>query len=225
MSEYEIGRDFQELRSRVERLEAFLGHDRMVVERRGVGVATISPRIRAATDTKPIHWKLKKGEQLPPFVYSRLSLPLMAQLDNAESTTWAWTPEPFIWTVNWDGGGSDEFFRLQNQSFTKTRWTTPNTGQVNAVAQFSATLVASGKGQDHPNNPNTAFIRVSMELRNSQGGPLWALEDGTIFRVTCQDNRQFACGSRFDAGLYDLVAGATGSMDAVGGYRIARCEG
>ena len=221
MGEYEIGRDFQELRSRIERLEAFREDDRMVSGRLGSGVATRHGGFSGvAANSRPIHWKADKREKLPPFVYSLLDLPLMADVA-PETETWPWTPEPIVLFVTWDGGGTDEFYRLQNQSFTKTKWTTPNTGEVNAVAQYNATLVASGKAQDHPNNPNDAALRFNVTLRNAQGGPLWNFD--TLFTVRCQDNKQFACGARFDPGLYDLVAGATGFIDSIGNYRIARC--
>ena len=218
MGEYEIGRDLQELRSRVERLEAFRGDDRIASGRPGLGVATFREGFAgAAANSTPVHWKGGKREHVPPFVYSLLDLPLTADVA-AESVTWPVVSEPWVQTVNWDGGGSDEFFRFQNQSVTKTKWTNPNTGEVNAVAQYNATLVASGKGQDAPNT--TIWPIFYLDLLNAQGGFLYGFN--TIFGVKCGSNYIFACGGRFAPGLYDLVSSGRMHIDWRS-YRIAHC--
>jgi hypothetical protein len=128
MSEHKSDRDFQELQARVQRLEALLDGDRTVSDRRGGGVLT-RPQVFSGVpaSSAPMHWKAEKSEQLPPFMYSHLGVPMTGapQFDlTAESTTWPWGPEPTILFVSWSGGGSDEYYRLQNQTFTKTRWTT-----------------------------------------------------------------------------------------------------
>jgi hypothetical protein len=218
MSEYEIGRDLQDLRSRIEALEG--GPHGRGVERLARG-SLEKFRVAPGIDlqTKPIIWKQEKGAHLPPFVNRLLGLHPTVMLDAAESHTWTCTPEPLIITVNWDGGGSDEFFRLQGQSFTILRATDPNTGITSASATYEARLVASGRASNTTTISDGPLF-FTITLRNAQGGPLGSPGAGNIVWVNCRDNRDFLAGGAFNPGLYDLVAGATWDIP---GFRVHSC--
>jgi len=150
MSEYEIGRDIQDLRSRLARLEANSGikPDCGCVEDRGASM--VHQASTAVADAAPLEWKLEKGARFPPFLLGLLGVPLHSERPfdaPPQSKTWGMATEPWIHTVNWSGGGSDEFFRLVNQSFSVLKWTTPGTGAVNSVATYSGTRIASGRAK------------------------------------------------------------------------------
>jgi hypothetical protein len=167
MGEYEIGRDLQELRGRVEALEG--GHHGHGVSRLGPGRMAqfaVAPGIDAAT--APIKWKQTKDAHLPPFANRLLGLHPSSRLDSAVSHTWSCTPEPLIINVIWDAGGTDEFFRLVGQSFTILKATDPNTGITSASASYDATLISSGKAS----NVNHFPFYFEITLRNAQGGSL-----------------------------------------------------
>jgi hypothetical protein len=200
MSEYEIGRDLQDLRHRVEALEGgALGHGAKGRMERFAVAPGIDLR------TKPIIWKPKKDEHLPPFANRLLGFPPSLKPYHAPvSQTWSCTPEPLIVTLIWDAGGTDEFFRLVNQSFTILKATDPNTGITSASAIYEANLIASGKAE----NPEAFYMEIS--LLNAQGGPLGSpsIYPGNSVFVSCRDNRPFSVSGAFNAGLYDIVAGA-----------------
>jgi hypothetical protein len=155
--------------------------------------------------TKPIIWKQKKGEHFPPFANRLLSFHPSVKPAEAESTTWTCFPEPLIVNLIWDAGGTDEFFRLVNQSFTILKATDPNTGITSASATYEANLIASGKAY----NPEAFYMEIS--LLNAQGGPLGspAMSPGanSVF-VSCRDNRPFSVSGTFNPGLWDIIAGA-----------------
>jgi hypothetical protein len=215
MSEYEIGRDLQDLRSRIEALEGGEhGAERSAKGR--MERFRVAPGIDL--QAAPIVWKQKKDAHLPPFANRLLGLHPTLKLDAAESTTWSCTPEPLIITVNWDAGGTDEFFRLQSQSFTILRATDPNTGITSAAATYEAQLIASGKAT----NVNDGGFFFEITLRNAQGGPLGSpsIYPGNEVSVGCQDNRDFTVGGAFKPGIYNLVAGANWYFT---NFRVHRC--
>jgi hypothetical protein len=77
MNEHEMDREIQELRSRVGRIEASFGVKRgcgCVDGDRGASRHDQSTGGTAAT--KPIQWKLKKGDHLPPFLSSLIRVPI-----------------------------------------------------------------------------------------------------------------------------------------------------
>src|SRR5215467_1688700 len=144
--EYEIGRDLQELRARVERLESELGGSRDRSRVRPSGVAEAQRTAAGVEPQKaPLVWKLHKDAELPAFVHGMLGLRPGLKLDAAQSKTWLCHPEPLILSVSWSDGGSDEFYRLKDQTFSIVRVTDPNTGVTTATASYDARLIASGK--------------------------------------------------------------------------------
>lgn len=230
MSDYELGRDLQELRSRLERLEHGcdcqgyhgrphespwqLGRPGRYAE--AAGLAAHSPEVGIDIERKPVLWKADKAFKMPPVFSGVLGYGPNLQFNAAQSQTWSCQPEPLILYVNWDGGGTDEFYRLSNQVFSIMRVLDPNTGVTTATAIYSAQLIASGRGKFHyVNYPPPAF---NGTLRNAGGAALGYF--GTYISVNCQDNRPFNIMQNFAPGLYDLVAGATWQI--IGG-RIDRC--
>ena len=197
MSEYGIGRDLQDLRHRVEALE---GGARGHRAKGRMERSAVAPGIDLRT--KPIIWKPKKDEHLPPFANRLLGFHPSLKMEGPVSTTWSCTPEPLIVTLIWDAGGTDEFFRLVDQQFTILMATDPNTGITSASATYNAN--ASGKAE----NPEGFYMEIS--LLNAQGGPLGSpsIYPGNSVFVSCRDNRPFSVSGAFNAGLYDIVAGA-----------------
>jgi hypothetical protein len=223
MGEYDIGRDFQDLRSRVERLERVMGNDRTVSDRRTASVATAHLASGVTTGT-PIHWKLEKREHLPPSIYSNLGLPLTADLRDLEIMTWPWLPEPTI--VYSPLSSSSEFFRMENQSFTKiTFYHTGNSGIIDVFyrAFYAATLVASGSFQDDPSTPPASAMIFDLTLLDAQGAQI-GLQPRAIFGVQCRDNHNFAT-PRWNIAQpdYDRISGASGAFGTIGGYRVVSC--
>jgi hypothetical protein len=93
----------------------------------------------------PVHWN-HHVSQLPTFVNGLLGLPHHLRLDLAESKTWSCVPEPLIFYVNSNAGGTDEYFRLSDQVVSVISITNPNTDIVSAYFSYSAHMKASGKG-------------------------------------------------------------------------------
>jgi hypothetical protein len=77
MNEHEIGREVQELGSRLERIEASLrarpGSGGMDGDR---GSSRYHESL-GGTEKKPVEWKLKKGDPLSPFLSTLMRLPLL----------------------------------------------------------------------------------------------------------------------------------------------------
>jgi hypothetical protein len=169
MSEYEIGRDLQELRSRVECLER-VPPGRLPA----VGGSEVH-RASAGIDAQkaPIAWKQAKDVHLPPFAHLILGLPHPIHADAAQSKTWGCSPEPLILFVNWDGGGTDEYFRFTGQSFSLIRFTDPNTGTTTARATYSAQLIASGKARFTNRTAAPGTLLFDVYLRDAGGGVLF----------------------------------------------------
>ena len=215
MSDYEIGKEIQGLSSRIDRIELRLG---VKTACRCTENANISMIRHEATggisDKEPVLWKLEKGERLPPFISSFMHLPLGVHQFAAppRSKTWTGSPEPFILTVNWSDGGSDEFFRLVNQTFSVFEWTDPNTNVVATVATYSATLIASGQAKTGVGS--TASMQ--LVVRGAGGTPL--LIYNYPFSVTCSQNGLFIVSQRMLPGQFDLVGGVTWTIAYTGIY-------
>ena len=105
MSEYEIGRDLQDLRSRIEALEGG-GHGHGAQRFAAGGMAEFSVAPGISREKPPVVWKPKKDVHLPPFLNRRLGFHPNLKLEAPETQTWTCTPEPLIVTVNWDAGGT-----------------------------------------------------------------------------------------------------------------------
>jgi hypothetical protein len=229
MNEYEIGRDFQELRSRIERLESVLGDHSPEARVRNSGIsATQEVSGGVPRHHEPVHWKSEKGMQLPPFLHRLLGVPEgLTQYDLIpESKTWTCQPEPLILHVNWNAGGSDEFYRLQNQIFSIIRITDPNSLQVSCTATYSARLVASGRARSSPitagRTPTQRSVsQFNLTLRDAQGGSLKGPIPSPHYSISCTDNHEFVHFFDFNPGLYDLVAGATWEIS--GAQVVDRC--
>jgi hypothetical protein len=221
MGDYEIGRDLQELRSRVERLEGLLGEHRAPSIMRGKGRVErlgISPGVELHKE--PTVWKTERGMAVPPFFNAILGLSPGLKLDSAQSKSWTCQPEPLILNVNWDAGGSDEFYRLHSQLFSLFRATDPNTGITTCSVFFDATLAASGKAASHGLHPGAldgilGALYFNITLANNLGGSLH-YQAGSPYWVNCHDNRAFSAVYNVNPGLYDIVAGATWQISGQG---------
>jgi len=214
MNEYEIGKDVQDLRSRLERLEAeFTGRTGRLGEQ---GIATRRHEVSGGlSDAPPLLWKLEANERIPPFAASLLRLPFPPPLQFAsppESKTWGCTPEPLIPIVYWDGGGSDEFYRLVNQSYSVFKWTNPNTGTTYATAEYSAQLIASGRAHSYQVGSISLASKNSMEITHRMvgGAPFFTVDK--LFDVRCNENSLFTSSVDIDPGQYDLIGGATWTL-------------
>lgn len=219
MNEHEIGREVQELGSRLEQIEASL---RVKPGYGGVNGDRGSSRYHKSSggvaEKKPVEWKLKKGDPLPPLLSSLMRLPHLPVSkfdDPPQSKTWSASPEPLIFIVSWSGGGSDEFFRLVNQTFSVTKWTDPNTGVESAVATYAATRIASGRAHTVVGQSAANFQLI---LREPGGTPVGVYNDG--FWVNCNENDLFLISHQFNPGLYDLVTGVSWNLSYSG---IGRC--
>jgi hypothetical protein len=231
MSNYDIGRDIQELRSRIDRIEnAFSGcHERLDVDRRSdwSGSISVDPKMSVDCGKEPILWELEKMAAFPPFLFALFGLPLNTQFNIApESKTWTCVPEPLIVDVNWDAGGKEEHFRFSNQVFSIIRVTDPNTGITTATAIYSARLTArNGRSIDYRGGNSRPYVPAyyagpsfHVTLRNAGGAGLFSYYDR--FSVSCGANHMVNFSSDFPPGLYDLVTGATWEM---GNWSVARC--
>jgi hypothetical protein len=199
------GHDLQELRSRVERLEATLASP-TCMGRRGTGIAEVGEKYYCAasisSDTRPMTWKADEPSHIPPLLKYTLGLLPHAQIQDAQSKSWTVIPEPLIQNLTWSDGRVEEYFRLQNQLVTLTRFTDPTTSMPAAVANYTATVVSSGRAKPDNNIPRN-FLTFNLHLQNAQGGFLYEIT--SIFTVGCYDNGPFAVGHRFYPSLYDVA--------------------
>jgi hypothetical protein len=213
------GHDLQELRSRVERLEATLASP-ACMGTHGTGIAQVGEKYYSAAsisaDTKPMTWQADEPSRVPPLFKAMLGLPLHAQIASAQSKSWAVIPEPLIQNVRWDDGRIEEYFRLQNQLVTFTQFTDPTTGMPAAVANYTATVVASGRAKPATSTTSMVFV---LDLQNAQGGFLFEIR--SPFAIGCYDNRPFAVGGRFYPSLYDIANGFHFYFD--GNIRLSHC--
>lgn len=235
MKKYKLKRELQALQSRIEHLEGVLcnhSSDESIKHEGICAVHDISAGV--ALHREPLLWKPEEQMQLPPFLHGILGVPeRLIQFDiKPESKTWTCKPDPLILSINWNGGGSDEFYRLQNQVFSIIRITEPNSGHISCTAIYSARLVASGKAKSHyfappPPGPyastTTGYYPLSqfkITLRSAQGAS-FGLYATSGYSISCQDNYDFVHTWDFNAGLYDLVAGAT--WEITGTQTVDRC--
>lgn len=221
MNEYEIGKDVQDLRSRLERLETESGRR----PRGGLGAPGIASQRHVVSgglsDAPPIHWKLGPKEQIPPFAASllRLSFPPPRQFDSPPlSETWGCTPDPLTPVVYWDGGGQDNFYTFSGQYFSKVKWTDPGTGKEWATVTYSANLTASGRAHTDFAAWGSNTNSIAITVRLVSGAPLFTYT--TSFKVDCHENSYFTAHTDFNPGEYDLVGGATWVLQF---DHIARC--
>ena len=152
MSKYQIVRELEELRSRIERCEASpVGRrsESNASEKAEYIGSVITERAGINPEIKPVLWKSPKS--FPPFFFNHFHLPPNTQFDIApESKTWTCVPEPLIVYVNWDAGGKDEHFRFADQVFSVIKVTDPNTGIATATAIYSARLIQrNGRSVDY----------------------------------------------------------------------------
>jgi hypothetical protein len=238
MNKYEIGRDFQMLRSRIERLESVFGEHSPDARMRHVGISVPHDRSAGvAQHREPLLWKPEKQMLLPPFLHGLLGVPeRVAKPDLLfdvlpESKTWTCQPEPLILYINWDAGGSDEFYRFQDQSFSIIRITEPNSGHISCTANYTARLVASGKAKTYFYHPpvtpyvgDAGFYTTSSQfkiiLRGAQGSVLGSFTSPS-YHIECHDNYWFIQNWDINAGIYDLVTGAT--WEVTGAQSVSRC--
>jgi hypothetical protein len=218
MGEYEIGRDLQELRSRIERLEAPLSAGQGLLSSRSLGRVAATVQAEVHNQGHPILWKHDAAMSLPAFVHGFLGLaPAPVTFDTAESKTWPGSPNPTILFVNWNGGGTDEYFRLNNPVFSLIRYSTP-TEEV-GLASYQAWLVASGKARHDPTVITVSETeQIHINMTNSTGGIIWSYSDYIL--VQCNDNRQLLVQQRFPPSLYDIIVGANWYFT---GERVIRC--
>jgi|GEM_PF-3066650 len=233
MNEFELGRDFQDLKSRVEYLEsAFCDYSFDPKRHDGISAMHyVSAGVQQ--NEEPVFWKPKKAMKLPVFMEGLLRVPKrLTQFDiMPESKTWSCHPEPLILSINWNSGGSDEFYRLQDQVFSIIRITEPNSGHISCTAIYSSRLVASGKAKSHyfppTGNPNyqmdPGYFPLSyfkITLRSAQGGTLGSYTSPG-YTISCQDNHDFTHIWDINAGIFDLIAGAT--WEVLGVQTVDRC--
>src|SRR5262249_21302430 len=129
-------------------------------------------------------------------------LPPDSRIARAESKSWTVIPEPLIQNVYWSDGRVEEYFRLQNQLVTFTKFLDPTTGQMAAVANYTSIVIASGRAKPDPNVfPNSMIF--NLDLQNAQGGFLWQVR--SPFAIGCHDNRPFGVGGRFYPDFYDVA--------------------
>jgi hypothetical protein len=218
MNEYEIGRDYQELRARVESLEKC---NEQGMRSRSAVQGRTPDRVPAAIDRKeaPLLWKAAKKTSFPPFVNRSLGLPSTHEFDDQpESKSWV-AKDPLLLFITWAAGGRDEFYRYENQMFSIFKFTDPNTGIVIANATYSAQLRASGKAKSASTGYPNWSVLVLM-LHDASGGPLMTFETQR-YTISCDDNYAINEYWPFNAGLYDLVAFPTWGVG--GAQSVDRC--
>jgi len=223
MDVFEIGREIQDLRCRIERVEA--GVDGPHARSRAHLTGTLARPGEAGVHPgkPPVHWN-HHVSQIPTFVNGLLGLPPHLKLDLAESKTWSCVPEPLIFYVNWNAGGTDEYFRLSDQVFSVISVTDPNTDVVSAYFSYSAHMKASGKGYSAYSVDGVLFggyegETMSLTLKDSGGAALFSY-NGFRFSVNCGDDLQLINMYSFPAGPFDLVSGASWQMQ---GSLVGRC--
>jgi hypothetical protein len=228
MSKYELGRDLQELRSRLDRLEQDCGHYHEKPDQspwrpehpglygKPAGSVVHSPEMGIDIEKKPVLWKADKAFKMPPLFAGLLGYGPQLMFDAVQSKTWSCTPEPLILYVNWTAGGTDELYRLVNQVFSVYRVMDPNTGVSTGSVVYSAQLIASGRGKFHYYNVPPPYFNGT--LRNAGGAALGFF--GGYIDFNCQDNKPFNVFGKFAPGLYDIINGGTWYMT---GGNVDRC--
>jgi hypothetical protein len=204
----------QELRARIEYLETSVG------SRRGMGVAQVGEKYYSDASVVPgakaTAWRADEPSQIPPLFKTLCGLAPGAPLERAQSKSWGVVPEPLIQNVFWSDGGVEEYFRLQNQMVTLT-FDDPTTGRPAAAANYTATVVASGRAKPDFGAANTMFF--NLNLQNAQGGFLYEIR--SPFAIGCHDNRFFGVGGRFYPDLYDVADKF--HFFFTGNIRLVRC--
>ena len=229
MSEYLIGRDVQELRSRIERCEAAFSGGHGAGRRFEAGRARHDLRSGIDHEKKPILWKSKKSSELPLFFYPLLGLFPQTHFDlQPKSKTWACVPEPMTIQVIWDTGAIEDHVQFSNQVFSLIKVSDPNTGITTATAIYSATMTSkSGQSIDYAGGnlgpgpvvpPYYVGPYFPITLRNAGGAGLSNYYQN--FSVACGASIPVNFSKDFPAGLYDLVTGATWQLPS---WSVGRC--
>ena len=220
MNEYEIGRDYQELRTRVEGLEKC---NEQGMRSTSAVQGRTPDRVPATIDRKvaPLLWKAAKKTSLPPFVNRSLGLPSTDEFDvQPESKSWP-AKDPLLLFITWATGGQDEFYRYENQMCSIFKFTDPNTGAVTANATYSAQLRASGKAQSgFTYYVGRNYSWLELTLHDASGGPLMTFQTQQ-YSILCNTNYAINEYWSFNAGLYDLVAFPTWGV--AGPQSVDRC--
>ena len=112
MGECNIARDYQEMRSPVERLEREQ-HTAPVCIAKAGATAAHRPSAGVEHHTPPTLRKPETRLHFPPFLNALLGWPSDFKFDlSPEAKTWQCYRGPLILFTNWDAGGSDEFYQL-----------------------------------------------------------------------------------------------------------------
>lgn len=232
MGKYELGRDLQKIRQRLD----ILVDERHRAHGGECAHGSMAPHGAAAGTVpreKPIAWSLEKHATLPPFAYGLLGIELGREPDlkfsaPPESKTWL-CPEPMILTVDWTlpflPPFSEEFYRFKNQNFSIIKIVNPNTGITTCTATYAAQLKASGKGKSKtvfvPGfGLNSSRSELVLTLLGAKGNTLLQFVSGA-YSIGCHDDLPFVPSWDFNPGLYDLIAGA--SWFVQGAQAIDRC--
>jgi hypothetical protein len=204
MNEDQTRQDLQEIRSRVEGLEASLGSS-MFMGRYDTGIAEVGEKYYSdasiISNRKPQIWQAEEHSGIPPFFNALIGLPSDLKVDRAQSKTWGVVPEPLIQNVYWSDGRVEEYFRLKNQLVTLARFTDSTTGTPISYANYTATVISSGKAK--PGDPPLNQMIFNLSLQNAQGGFLYEVRQS--FAIGCLDNRPFGIGGRVEPSLYDII--------------------
>jgi hypothetical protein len=201
MSEYEIGRDIQELRSRVERIESSLSmkpgwsgaDDRGKSHKTSVG----------ASDAAPALWKPDPGERVSPFLSSLLGVPFGHE-DAPQIKTFKVRPDPMIVHIHWSHGRREEFYKLEHQTFSVVKWTNPNSGRTSESFTYAGHVIASGTAKI--GDANQCVLEFSLNAIEG-GGPLKEYWYFAPLITNCKDNFPWTFSRSVDPGEFDLVGG------------------
>jgi hypothetical protein len=234
MSKYELGRDIQELRSRIEYLERSrigAGSPDVAEDRQSLGRIEVAQHAGVDPQREAIIWKPDKGVKIPPVLYAFFGHGPEPQFNiRPETRSWSCVPEPLIINVTWDRGGTEEHCRFVDQVFSIVRFVDPNTHITTANFIYSARLItASGRSIDYaggsPGGPGGGYVpphyvgpSMGFTLRSSSGAGLFSY--ALNFSVACHGNLLLNLVHDFPPGLYDLVEGATWQFNT---WRVARC--
>ncbi len=232
MNEYEIGRDIEALRCRLERLESKHGSAAIPkAEYAGLASQHATTAGVLAHET-PTLWKLDQPIAMPPFLLHLYDGPHRGpQFDVLpESKTWTCHPEPLILFVGWAAGGTDAFYQFQNQLFSVIKFTDPNTGHISCSATYQARRVALGKAVSHYFPPQTGSVHgpgyynssyFKIILRGPGGSNIGGYTSTGYAIVDCHESVDIDYSWAINPGIYDLVTGATWEVDGV--QTVDRC--
>ena len=218
MNEHEIGREVQELGSRLERIEASL---RVKPGYAGVNGDRGSSRYHKSSggvaEKKPVEWKLKKGDTLPPLLSNLMRLPHLPapKFDDPPQRRLG----PFTRAVD----SHRQLVRRRIRRILSARqsdllgYEVDRSEYRRRVGGRDLCRDTHSLGQGaHPRWPVRANFQLI--LRGPGGTPVGVYNDG--FWVDCNENDLFLISHQFNPGLYDLVTGVSWNLSYSG---IGRC--